>query len=159
MTATHPFDNRLHFHRPSSSTDHVDRSHHRHRPPTWSVPSRINGLEPRPRFTKSHSSVAVGLSSPPLIHPVRHSTPPAPINNGHSTVHSPHHAPTEHSNSPSTEICEPCKNSDQSVQSATMAPKRTRASAKAQELQAADSPLLQRLRRIQNAKATTSVRR
>src|SRR5882757_6929224 len=76
MTATHPFDNRLHLHRPSSSTDHVDRSHHRHRQPTWSVPSRINGLEPRPRFTKSHSSVAVGLSSPPLLHPVRHSTPP-----------------------------------------------------------------------------------
>ena len=33
-----------------------------------------------------------------------------------------------------------------------MAPKRTRAAAKAQELQEADSPLLQRLKRIQNAK-------
>ena len=149
MTATHPFDNRQHFHRPSSSTIHADRFHHRHRPSTSRVPSHINGLERRTRSPKSHSSITVGLSSPPLIHPVRHSTIPTPINNGPSKVHSPHPLQIEHSHPPSTSTHEPCSNSDQSK---IMAPKLTHTAAKAKELQVEDTPLVQRLKNIKNAK-------
>ena len=149
MITTHPFDNRHHFHRPSSSTRHADHFHHRHRPLTSRVTSHINGLERRTRSPRLHSSIAVGLSSPPLIQPVRHSTTPTPINNGLPKVHSPHPLHTEHSHSPSTKSHEPCYQSDQSD---IMAPKLTRAAAKEKELQAEDTPLVQRLKHIQNAK-------
>ena len=131
MTATDPSDNRHHFHRPSSSTSHADHFHHRHRPLTSRVPSHINGLKRRTRSPKSHSSITVGLSSPPLLQPVRHSTIPTPINNGPSKVHSPQPLHTEQSHPPSTSTHEPCSNFDQSE---IMAPKLTRAAAKAKEL-------------------------
>ena len=152
MTATHPSDNRHHFHRPSSSTNHADCFHHRHRPSTSRVPSHINGLEHRTRSPKSHLSIAVGLSSPPLIQPVRHSNPAAPINHGLPKVHSPHPLHTEHSYSPSTKTHEPCYQFDRSNQSDDMAPKLTRAMAKAKEFQTQETPLVQRLNRIKNAK-------
>ena len=56
---------------------------------------------------------------------------------------------TEHSHSPSTKSHEPCYQSDQSD---TMAPKLTRAAAKANEFQTEDTPLVQRLKHIKNAK-------
>ena len=150
MTTTHYFDNWHHHHRPSSSTSQADRFHPRHRPSTSNVPSRIDGLKRRNESSiKSHSSIAVGLSSPPLIHPSRHSTPSTPINNGPSKVHSPYPFPSEHPQSQSTKAQEPCQNLDQSD---AMAPKLTRAAAKAKELQEEDTPLLNCLKNIKNAK-------
>ena len=97
MTATHYFDNRHHHHRPSSSTSQDDHFHQWPQPSTSKVPSCIDGFERRNRSSiKSHSSIAVGLSTPPLIHPFRHSTTPMPINNGQSKVHSPCHHSTSH---------------------------------------------------------------
>ena len=59
-----------------------------------------------------------------------------------------HHTnyPNEHPQSQSTKDQEPCQNPDQSD---AMAPKLTRATTKEKELQAEDTPLLNRLKNIE----------
>ena len=66
MAGNHHYDNQHHAHRHNT----VDRSHDRHRPMTSKVPSHLHDYERQNQITiNANSSVHVGPSCLPLIHP------------------------------------------------------------------------------------------
>ena len=150
MTGKQHFATRHHDHQPSSSTIPVDHSQHQYQPMSSIVPLRIHDLEHRKKVTiNSHSHPPAGTSRPPLIHPSPHTTTTSPINTGLLKDHSPQSIQREHHSTQSTKSREPLSDIDQTN---TMAPKQTRASTKAKEIQAADTPLVRRMKNIKNAK-------
>ena len=128
MTGNHHLDNRHHghrhntidhFHRPTTTINH---SHNRHRLTTSIVPSRIHDIECRKQFTiNAHSSILVGTSRLPLIHPLTHTSTASLINTGLPKDHSPQFIQREHQSIQTTESREYLSEIDH--QTDKMAPK------------------------------------
>ena len=144
-------NNHFHHQHHAYQDDTIKNFHNRHRLTTSIVPSRIHDLKYWKQFTiNAHSSVLAGTSCSPLIHSSTKTSKASPINTGPLKDHSLQFIQREHQSIQLTKSREPLSEIDH--QTDTMAPKQTRASTKTKELQAVDTPLVQRLKNIKNSK-------
>ena len=147
MTENHHFNNQHHAHRHNT----IDRSHNRHRPTNSEIPSCLHDYGQQNQITiNANSSVHAGPSRPPLIHPSTETSNASTINIEPLKDHLSHLKQREQLSNQMTESQEYRSKIHQ--QTNKMAPKQTRAVAKAKELQTTETPLVRRLKNIKNAK-------